>query len=127
VSLKHPQDKPNPNVLSAATDDAVLLPIIDVTNPAVATLPDDAALAGLIETFLRDAKQREKRPRWLEALLLRIFRRRSVLARGLRDASGGFLPGVATDLFKLGPDHLSDAWAQPVDRRIAADVRLVRA
>src|SRR5262249_14669857 len=50
---------------------------------------------------------------------LRFVLRGSVLARGLNEAEGGFLAGLHTYLFKLGPDLLG-TYARPVDKRIAA-------
>jgi hypothetical protein len=52
--------------------------------------------------------------------LLRFFLRGSVLASGIRGAQGTFLGGMSTYLLKLGPHNLGDAYAKPIDRRIAS-------
>ena len=44
---------------------------------------------------------------------------------GARDPGarrGAILSGLTTYLLKLGPDNLGDAYAKPIDRRIAASV-----
>jgi hypothetical protein len=45
-----------------------------------------------------------------------------VLAQGIRKSEGAFLPGLSTYLLKLGPNNLGDAYAIPIDRRIAASL-----
>jgi len=102
------------DVLYAMTDDGVKLPIIDVTHPAFAVTATDGDLAAMSEQFVLESNQRQEMPASLRDALSR-----SVLGQALMAASGSFLSGVSTYLFKLGPDNL---WgdAQPIDRRIAA-------
>ncbi len=100
-------------VLYAVTDDGMSLPVIDVTNPAFAVAATDAELAVMSEQFLLESAKRQEIPAPLREAL-----QRSILGRAIMAASGTFLAGMDTYLFKLGPDNLS-ANATPIDRRIA--------
>jgi hypothetical protein len=104
------------------TDDGVELPVIDVTHPAFALSLSEAALAELEDAFWREERRRERLPKLLQRLFLKVFLRKSLLARGLR--SGKFLSALDTYLFKLGPDCLP-ASAAPIDRVIAASLPAV--
>ena len=104
------------------TNDGVELPVVDVTHPAFEVKIGDAELADAIDRFVRECKRREKLPDFIQRLILRIFLRRSVLARGLRRVNGRFLRGLDTYLFKLGSENLGAGWAHPTDLRIAASL-----
>jgi len=100
-------------VLYAITDDGTNLPIIDVTNPAFAVAATDAELGAMCEQFLLESAKRQEIPAPLREAL-----QRSILGRAIMAASGTFLAGMDTYLFKLGPDNLGTN-ATPIDRRIA--------
>ena len=104
----------------ALTTDGLELPIVDVTHPAFAVSPTDAQQAALVAAFVAQEMPFAKLPPMIRRGLLRFFLRGSVLARGIRGAQGTFLGGMSTYLLKLGPDNLGDAYARPIDRRIAA-------
>ena len=100
--------------------DEVELPVVDVTNPAFALALTDAELGARVAAFLAEPQPFAKLPPFLRRSLLGFLLRGSVLARGIRSAEGGYLSGLSTYLLKLGPDNLGDAYARPIDRRIAA-------
>jgi hypothetical protein len=122
IVLRSPEAHKKPGVHYAPTDDGVELPIVDVTHPAFDFEPSDQALEEAIASFVRDTERRRRLPRFVEKLVLGFFLRKSVLAGALREAEGGFLAGVATYLFKLGPDRLGEAYTQPIDKKIAASL-----
>ncbi len=107
-------------VYYALTTDGLELPVVDVTHPAFAVSPTDAEQAALVAAFLAQEMPFAKLPPVIRRGLLWFFLRGSVLARGIRGAQGTFLGGMSTYLLKLGPDNLGDAYARPIDRRIAA-------
>ncbi|HEX3903341.1 MAG TPA: hypothetical protein VH853_10875 [Polyangia bacterium] len=96
------------------------LPVVDVTHPAFALALTDSELAARVAAFLAEPPPFGKLPPFLRRSLLWFLLRGSVLARGLRSAEGGYLSGLSTYLLKLGPDNLGDAYARPIDRRLAA-------
>jgi hypothetical protein len=102
------------DLLYATTDDGMNLPVIDVTHPAFAVSPTEAGLAAMAEQYLAESSDREQR---LNAI--RDTLSRTMLGRALMSASGSYLNGLDTYMFKLGPDNLG-AEAHPLDRRIAA-------
>ena len=106
----------------AMTNDGVELPVVDVTHPAFEVKISDAELADATDQFVRQSKKGEKLPDFIQRWVLRILLRRSALAGGLRRANGGFLRGLDTYLFKLGPENLGAGWADSMDRRIAASL-----
>lgn len=106
----------------ASGPDGRSLPIIDITHPAFAVNLDDAQLDAKIRAYIEELQRRDKLPGWVQRLMFRIFLRKSVLGRSLRQASGGFLDGLSTYRLKLGPDNLDPAWAAPIDRTIAASL-----
>jgi hypothetical protein len=105
-----------PGVLSVMTDDGVRLPVIDVTDPAFAVVTSDVELEAMSDRFVLESRVRQEIPAALRDAL-----RRSMLGRGLMEASGTFLSGMNTYLLKLGPDNLGTE-ANPLDRRIAASL-----
>jgi hypothetical protein len=106
----------------ALTTEGLELPIVDVTHPAFAVSPTDAEQAALVAAFLAQETPFARLPPLIRRGLLRFFLRGSVLARGIRGAQGTFLGGMNTYLLKLGPGNLGDAYAKPIDRRIAASL-----
>jgi hypothetical protein len=115
-----PEPQRRPGIHYALTDDGIELPVVDVTHPAFAFEPTDAEVAVQVASFVRDARRRERLPRFLRTLFFRVVLRESILARGLMRAGGSFLSGMDTYLFKIGPDLLGAGYARPIDRRIAA-------
>lgn len=111
-----------PGVSYALTDDGVELPVIDITHPAFALAVSEAELSRLTDQFVREAKRREKVPAFLQRLFFRLVLRRSLLGRGIMGAAGAFLSGMSTYLLKLGPENLGEAYAGPIDRKIAASL-----
>jgi hypothetical protein len=109
-----------PGVCYAATADGVELPVIDITHPAFALALSDADVAALQRTFFAEATRRGWMPGFLRRRLFRWYLGRSVLGRGLMNASGGFLSGMNTYLMKLGPKVPVPVISGPADRRIAA-------
>lgn len=95
------------------TNDGTSLPVVGVTNPALAVTATDAELATLSDQFVLESTERQEMP-----LPLREALQRSRLGRGLMAASGTFLTGMNTYLLKLGPDNLGPD-ANPIDLRIA--------
>lgn len=119
MNIRVPEARKQPGISYAVTDDGVELPVIDITHPAFDPGPLEARLPALTQAFIADDQRRRQMRPWLAKLVLKIFLRKSVLARGLQRAEGSFLSGLSTYLFKLGPENLG-AYAAPVDRRIAA-------
>jgi hypothetical protein len=109
-------------VRHASGPDGRRLPIIDITHPAFAVNLDEAQLDAKIRAHIEEQRRRDKLPGWVQRLMFRIFLRKSVLGRSLRQARGGFLDGLSTYRLKLGPDNLDPAWASPIDRTIAASL-----
>lgn len=107
-------------VYYALTDDGLELPVIDVGHPAFAVSLDEAEQRRFVQTFLHERQPLESLPGFLRRPLLRLMLRESVLARGLLDSESSLLSGMNTYLFKLGPENLSDTYAKPIDRKIAA-------
>lgn len=105
-----------------AKDGDLELPIIDVTHPAFAVALTEEELDAEVARFLAGPQPFTKLPPFLRRALLGLFLRKSLLARGIRKSEAAFLPGLSTYLLKLGPDNLGEAYATPIDRRIAASV-----
>ena len=114
-----PETQEIPGVAYALTAGGVELPVIDVTHPAFAVTTPAEEQQAQWRRFLEVERRRRWMPFFLRRFLLRSVRRRSVLMRGLMQASGSFLSGLNTYLLKLGPGNLSSGWASEVDRRIA--------
>jgi hypothetical protein len=113
-----------PSVHYARTDEGVDLPVIDVTHPAFLLDVTDDEQRQLVAKFLGEPQPFAGMPAFVRNALYRFFLRKSVLARGIRQASGGggYLAAMSTYLLKLGPDNLAADFASPIDRRIAASL-----
>lgn len=116
------QSTAHDSVRYASGPDGHELPIIDVTHPAFAVNLNEAQLNAKIRAHLEQEQRRDRLPRWVQRVMFRIFLRKSVLGRSLRQASGGFLDGLSTYRLKLGPENLDPSWAAPIDRTIAASL-----
>jgi hypothetical protein len=115
-----PEKNKKEGVHYAVTSDGVELPVVDVTHPAFAVTLSPAEQHALVDDFMRQGMPLADLPKPLRKLLLRFFLRGSVLAEGVRRSEGTFMTGMHTYLLKLGPQMLGNAYAKPVDRRIAA-------
>ncbi len=104
-------------------DDALELPVIDVTHPAFAVTLTEAEIDAEVARFLTRPQPFAKLPPFLRRAIFGLLLRKSLLAQGIRKSEGAFLPGLSTYLLKLGPDNLGDAYATPIDRRIAASIQ----
>jgi hypothetical protein len=98
----------------ATTDDGVALPVVDITNPAFACEHSEAELAAIAETTRRGIERSRKLP----AFVLRLMARRSVIMRAMLQADRGFVSGMTTYLFKIGPDRLPHGYGSGLDRRM---------
>jgi hypothetical protein len=104
----------------ALTDDGVELPVIDITHPAFALALDLNEWRARLEKHLQLMKRRERMPGFVRSLVFGVYRRNSVLLRGLLEAKGTFLSGMNTYLLKLGPENLGRGYAGRCDRKVAA-------
>jgi len=120
--VRLPEENKRPGICYATTRDGIELPAVDITHPAFALDIDEARQRELVEKFRRDGIPFSRLPSPLRNLLLRFLLRGSILAGGIRKAQGGFMTGIHTYLLKLGPEMLGSAYANPVDRKIAASL-----
>jgi hypothetical protein len=104
-------------VCYAVTNDGLELPVVDITHPVFSLTLSEEKQQVLAAHFLAEQRRFARLPKLLRSVLLRFFMRGSRIGRGLRRAEGGFLDGMTTYLFKLGPKNLG-GYAVPVDRRI---------
>lgn len=119
--IRLPELKKQAGVCYAVTDDGLELPVVDVTHPAFQLRVTDERLRQMVAHFLDQQRRFARLPKLARGLLLRVFMRGSIMARGLRRAEGGFLDGMTTYLFKVGAKNLGE-YAVPADRRVAASL-----
>jgi hypothetical protein len=119
LAVRIPEKNKRPGVCYALTNDGIELPVIDVTHPAFALNIGAEDLAARRQKFFRDMQRRARMPAILRRLLFRLLLRRSVLWRGLLNASNRFLSGMNTYLLKVGPDNLGAGYIGRGDRQIA--------
>jgi hypothetical protein len=119
--IRLPELNKQEGVYYAVSDDGLELPVVDVTHPAFRLNVSEERQRALVVRFLEQQRRFARLPKLLRSLLLRLFMRGSIMARGLRRAEGGFLDGMTTYLFKVGAKNLG-AYAVPADRRIAASL-----
>jgi len=98
--------------------DELELPVIDVTHPAFALALTEEEIAARVASSLAEQRSFDELPPQALRLL-----RESILGRGIAGSAGRFLSGLSTYLLKVGPDNLGDAYATPIDRRIAASAQ----
>lgn len=108
----------HPGACHALTDEGIELPVVDVTNPAFACAPSSEELDAIAERSRRGLARSRKLP----SLVLRLMARRSIVMRGMLDASGGFVSGMTTYLFKVGPENLPAQVGNSVDRKLLAAI-----
>jgi hypothetical protein len=104
----------------ALTEQGVELAIIDVTHRAFEVSWSDASQRSLEERLAQQQAALAKLPGWLRNLMLWIYLRKSLLARGIRQSRGTYLSGMGTYLLKLGADNLPSVLATAADTEIAA-------
>lgn len=121
LEIRLPELNKQEGVCYAVSDDGLELPVVDVTHPAFRLRLSEERQRALVERFLEQQRRFARLPKLLRGLLLRLFMRGSIMARGLRRAEGGFLDGMTTYLFKVGAKNLGE-YAVPADRRIAASL-----
>jgi hypothetical protein len=117
LAIRHAAPRKRPGLSYAVTDDGLELPVLDVTHPAFACELSPEKQQHLLARFLDEQRRFARLPRWLRCALSRFVLRGSRLGHGLRRAERGFLDGMTTYLFKLGPHNLG-SYALPVDRKI---------
>jgi len=117
VEIRRAEHNKKPGVCYAVTNDGLELPVVDVTHPAFELTLSEEKQQALVAHFLSEQRSFARLPRLVRSALLRFFMRGSRIARGLRHAQGGFLDGMTTYLFKLGPKNLG-SYAVPADHRI---------
>jgi len=115
-----PEANKRAGVRYAITNDGTELPVVDVTHPAFALNITEDGRRELVEKFLQDGIPLGSLPNPIRTVILRFLLRGSTLAAGLGQARGGYLSGLNTYLLKIGPEMLGDAYAKPIDRRIAS-------
>ncbi len=117
LAIRHAARRKRPGVSYAVTDDGLELPVLDVTHPAFSCELSPEKQRQMLARSLDQQRRFARLPRWLQRALSRFFLRGSRLGRGLRRAELGFLDGMTTYLFKLGPQNLG-SYAVPIDRKI---------
>lgn len=128
AEIRRAERSKKPGVCYAVTNDGLELPVVDVTHPAFMLTLSEEKQQALAAHFLAEQRRFARLPQLVRSVLLRFFMRGSRIGRGLRRSQGGFLDGMTTYLFKVGPKNLG-SYAVPVDRRIlmslpAVSVRL---
>jgi hypothetical protein len=106
------------DLVFAETRDGLSLPVIDATRPPFAVPDDPASVAALSEGFVKWLN-RQRTPRFLTKLFLRLAARRSRLARILFMSDQNYLDSITTYVLKLGAAYLPPGFDSPTDRRIA--------
>ena len=115
-----PESNKRPGLCYALTDEGVELPVIDITHPAFAMAMDLNEWRARLDKHLQLMKRRERLPGFVRQLFFGVYRRNSVLLRGILEARGTFLSGMSTYLLKLGPENLGRGYAGRFDRKVAA-------
>lgn len=108
-------------VLRVRAAEDMVLPIVDVRNPAFALTLSRDELAAMEAQYLQESSQSQSVSPEVRAALAS-----SRLGSGLMAARGTFLTGLNTYLLKLGPENLP-ADFHPIDRRIAASFPAITA
>ncbi len=117
-----PESHKKPGVTYAQNDAGLELPVADVTHPAFALDIGPDELERRLQAHIRELRQREKVPQFIQNFMLRRMMKNSVLMRSIMGADGGFLSGMSTYLLKLGPDNMDAAYTSSIDRQIAASL-----
>ena len=108
------------DIVYAATQDGVHLPVIDVSNPRFA-VPDDPQSLDILNGRLRnDERWRRFIPGFVLRWMIRRAARQSRLVAAVFGAEGTYLDGISTYVMKLGAANLVPPYDSVVDRRFAA-------
>ncbi len=118
-ALVKPEQRKRAGVYYAVTDDGLELPVVDVTHPAFAVSLGEEEQRARVAAYMQESSPFDKLPKLVRQPLLKLLLRGSVLGRAIGGASSSFLSGMNTYLLKLGPENLGDAYATPIDRKIA--------
>src|SRR5262245_51748287 len=92
--VRMPERRKRAGLRYAWSADGVELPVIDVTQPSFAELPNDDALRVLTEAYEREQRRWERLPTFVRRALYRLVLGNSLLGTGMRAAEGGFLGGM---------------------------------
>ena len=101
-------------VLYVSLADGRRLPVVDVAHPAFAVHISEADLEAQADAFERESSPVGELPPNIRAALAQ-----SMLGAAVIAASGTYLAGLPTYVFKLGPEHLGSC-DSALDRRLAA-------
>ncbi len=115
---------PHRDLVTAATRDGTILPVIDVTNPRFAVADDAASLHRLLAASAEQERRNRRVPKFIMQLLLKSAARKSLLVRAIFSSDATFLDGITTYVMKLGADNLPPPYDSPMDRRAAASPHL---
>jgi hypothetical protein len=107
-------------VCYAVAANGIELPVVDVTHPTFALSVGQAEQRAKVDEFLQNGVPFGFLPKVLRRRILQLLLRGSMLAQCVQQANGTFMSGMSTYLLKLGPEMLGSAYANPIDRRIAA-------
>lgn len=122
MTITIPENHKKPGVTYALNDAGLELPVVDVTHPAFALDIGPQELERRLQAHLRELRQREKVPQFVQNFMLRRMMKNSVLMRAIMGADGGFLSGMSTYLLKLGPDNMDGRYTSSIDRQISASL-----
>lgn len=111
---------PAPTVFAAAPD-GLVLPVIDVTNPAFTPELTESDLPARTAAYVADETRRRRTPLWITGAILWFFGQRAPLLRAITSANR-FLPGLSTYLLKLGPANLPPPYDSPIDKAVASSL-----
>jgi hypothetical protein len=108
------------DLVYAATDDGLRLPVIDITRPEFA-LPDDAASVAALDAAVREAERRNALvPNFVMRFMLRSAARRSRLLADIMVPDATYLSGLTTYIMKLGVENLPPPFTSDIDRRLVS-------
>lgn len=107
-------------LIFATTASGVSLPVIDVTDPRFRVPADPESLARRCAMFSEWARERQRLPKFVTRLLIRLASRRSRLLQALFQSGDSYLDGISTYVMKLGEGNLPPGFDSPIDRKIAA-------
>ncbi len=117
VSVGH-----KPGLYYARSDEGLDLPVVDVAHPAFALDMSQDELERRLQAHMRELKQRERVPQFIQNFMIRFMLRQSKIMRAIMGAEGGFLGGMSTYMLKLGPDNMDRHYTSSIDRQIAASL-----
>lgn len=120
MTERFPENNKRAGVFYATSSDGLELPVIDVTHPAFELHVSEEEQRAQVKEFLHHGIPFSFLPASVRKKLLQILLRGSRLAEGIQKSQGGFMTGLDTYLLKIGPEMLGEAYANSIDRKIAA-------